>query len=170
MAGWALGQGQRRRVHPQLSRSSPVSPRWPAERQWVMPSAEMVSARQGLGTVPSVPSSSLHPASHTSTTICQLGWDWSQVLVPITWGQLGSGCSDVFVCLRQQGWSCGVDQEGVVGLTISSLTLLMPDLCALVRHLPVGSVCRKEDLEWAVGLVSSLKGIEVPWLCHGTSV
>lgn len=47
-----------------------------------------------------------------------------------------SGCSDVFVGLWQQGWSYRVDQEGVVGMTISSLTLLMPDLCALVLHLP----------------------------------
>lgn len=168
MAGWALAQGQRRRVHPQLSQSSPVSPRWPAEPLLVMPSARMVSACQGLGTMPSVPSSSLWPAPRTSTTICQLGWDW--ILVLITWEQLGSGCSDVFVCLRQQGCSCGVDQEGVVGLTISSLTLLMPDLCALVLPLPVCSVCRKEGLEWAVGLVSSPKGIKVPRLCSGTSV
>lgn len=45
MAGWALGQGQRRRVRPRLSRSSPVSSRWPAERQLVMLSAVTVSAR-----------------------------------------------------------------------------------------------------------------------------
>lgn len=124
----------------------------------------------GLGSLPSVPSSPLHPALHTITTHCQLGWDWSQVLVPITWGQLGSGCSDVFVGPWQQGWSCGVDQEGVVGLTTSSLTPLMADICALGLHLPVCSVCRKEGLEWAVGFVFSPIRIKVPWLCDGTSV
>uniref|UniRef100_A0A8U8BKF4 Regulator of chromosome condensation 1 n=1 Tax=Geospiza parvula TaxID=87175 RepID=A0A8U8BKF4_GEOPR len=54
---------------------------------------------QGLGTLPSALASFLHPALHTVTTHCQLGWDWSQVLLPISWGQLGSGCSDVFVGL-----------------------------------------------------------------------
>lgn len=130
MGGWASAPGHRRRAPPQLSPSSPVSPRWRVEHLLVMLSAEMVSA--GLWDLclpPYLPHPSMQPCPPSPHTARCLGA-----------GSPGGGqwllrcvCGSVVTEL-----SGGVGQEGVVGLTVSSVAPLMPELCACVQCLQEG--------------------------------
>lgn len=94
-AGWASGQGRRKRARPRSSQSSPASLLSPAARRSATPSAVMVSAggfcelgNAALCTLPTPHLSVLGfwppwiwPAPLSFIARCWLGWDWSQVLV-----------------------------------------------------------------------------------------
>lgn len=143
-AGWASGQGRRRRARPRSSRSSPASLPSHAAHRSATPSAVTVSAGglrglriTNLCTLPTPHPSVLvlcparspwiRPAPHSFHRALLAGSglepgpgvDAAPAEHPAR-GQLGSSCSNIFLWALGSKVRNGVDREGVVGLPVPS--------------------------------------------------